>query len=55
MELTRYGKKRFLGHSIRCMSDVNVGPKQAGTVMSDGINKYFLSSSYGFHGVSSGS
>jgi hypothetical protein len=33
------GKKRFLGHSIRCMSDVNFVRKRAGTVFSDGINK----------------
>lgn len=28
--------------SIRCVSDVNVVQKQAGTVLSDGINKYLL-------------
>jgi hypothetical protein len=33
----------FLGCSIRCMSDVNVVGKRAGTILSDHINKYFLS------------
>jgi hypothetical protein len=50
----RYGKKRFLGHSIRCMSDVNVLRKRAGTILSDGINKYLLHFLCGFYGFSSG-
>jgi hypothetical protein len=36
------------------MSDVNVVRKPAGTILSDGINKYFLSFLYGFYGLSSG-
>jgi hypothetical protein len=31
----------FIGHSIRCMSDVNVVQKRGETILSDGINKYF--------------
>jgi hypothetical protein len=46
--ITKNGKKRFLGHSIRCMSYVNVVRKRAGTILSDGINKYFLSLLPGF-------
>jgi hypothetical protein len=46
-ELRRYGKKRFLGHLILCMSDVNVVRKQAGIILSDGIN-IFLSFLCGF-------
>jgi hypothetical protein len=34
-------KKRFLRNKIRCMSDVNFVRKRAGTILSDGINKYF--------------
>jgi hypothetical protein len=34
----RYGKKRFLGHSIRCMSDVNVVRKGERTASSNDIN-----------------
>lgn len=34
--------RSFLGHLIHCTSDVNVVPNQEGTVMSDGINKYFF-------------
>jgi hypothetical protein len=34
----------FLGHSIFCISDVNVVPKRAATILSEGISKYFLSS-----------
>jgi uncharacterized protein (DUF427 family) len=47
-------KKRFLGHSIRCMSDVNVARKWARSirVLSDPINKYLLSFLYGFFIVS---
>jgi hypothetical protein len=30
------------------MSDVNVVPKRAGTILSNGINKYFLSFLCGF-------
>jgi hypothetical protein len=47
-------KKRFLGHSIRCMSDVNIMRKRAGTILSEGINKYLLSLLCGFYGLSSG-
>jgi hypothetical protein len=35
------GRSIFLGHSIHCISDVNVVWKPAGTILSDGINKYF--------------
>jgi hypothetical protein len=28
---------------MRCMSDVNAVRKRAGTILNDGINKYFLS------------
>jgi hypothetical protein len=31
---------RFIAHSIHCMRGANVVPKWAGTVLSDGINKY---------------
>lgn len=43
-----YGKKCFLGHSIRCISDANIVRKQMGTILSDGINKYFLTFLCGF-------
>jgi hypothetical protein len=36
------GRSVFSGLTIRCMSDVNVVRKRAGTIWSDGINKYFL-------------
>jgi hypothetical protein len=49
----RYGKKCFLGHLIGCMSDVNLAQKRAGTILSDGINKYFLYFLCGFYGLSS--
>lgn len=39
----RYWKKRFLWHSILCMSDTNVAPKRAATMLNDGINTYFSS------------
>jgi hypothetical protein len=45
-----HGKKRFLGRSIHCMSDVNVVRKRAGTVLSDSIN-YGLSSELNCHTV----
>jgi hypothetical protein len=48
----RYGKKCFLWHSIRCMSDVNLARYRAGNTLSDGINKYFLSFLSGFYGLS---
>jgi hypothetical protein len=35
-------EEAFLGHSIRCMSDVNVVRKRARTMLTDGINKYFF-------------
>jgi hypothetical protein len=47
----RYRKKRFLRHLIRSMS-VNVVWTLAGTILSDGINKYFLSFLCGFYGLS---
>jgi hypothetical protein len=40
-ELKAIEKKRFLGHSIRCINDVNVVRNRAGTLLSDCINKYF--------------
>jgi hypothetical protein len=33
-------EKRFLGRSSRRMSDVNFVQKRAGTILSDGINKF---------------
>jgi hypothetical protein len=33
---------RFLGHSVHCMSDVNVVLKRAGTILSDDINTFFI-------------
>jgi hypothetical protein len=36
------GKKRLFGHFIHCMGDVNVVPTWAGTILSDGINEYFI-------------
>jgi hypothetical protein len=47
-------KKRFLGHSTRCTSDVNVVRKRAGTILRDGINEYYLSFCVFFYGISSG-
>jgi hypothetical protein len=46
----------FGGHSIHCMSDVNVVRKQGegGTILSDGINKYSVSFLCVFYGLSSG-
>jgi hypothetical protein len=41
-------------HSIRCMSDVNVVRMRAGSILSEGINKYFLSFLFGFYDFSSG-
>jgi hypothetical protein len=39
-ELKGYGKKRFLGHPIRYMRDVNVVRKRAGTILSYDINNF---------------
>jgi hypothetical protein len=40
----------LLGHSIRCMSDVNVVPKWVGTILSNGIIVSFCV----FYGLSAG-
>jgi hypothetical protein len=50
----RCRKERVLRHSIRYMSDVNVVSKRAGTILSEGINKYFLSFLCGFCDLRSG-
>jgi hypothetical protein len=42
-ELKAIWEEAFLGHSIHCMSNVNIAQKWAGIILSDGINKYFLS------------
>jgi hypothetical protein len=44
----RYVKKSFPGHSICCTSNVNDVQRRAGTILSDGTNKYFLSLLCGF-------
>jgi hypothetical protein len=33
---------------VHCMSNVNTVKKREGTILSDGLNKYFLSFLYGF-------
>jgi hypothetical protein len=53
-ELKAIWEKAFFSDMIHCMSDVNVVHKEAGTIMSDGIDKYFLSFLRGFYGLSSG-
>jgi hypothetical protein len=34
-------RRSTIGRSVRCMSDVNVVPKWAGTILNDCINSYF--------------
>jgi hypothetical protein len=48
IELKAKREEAFLRHSILCMRDVNIVRKRAGTILSDGINKYLLSFLYGF-------
>jgi hypothetical protein len=47
-ELKAIQEEAFLKQLIHCMSDVNVVQKRAGTILSDGINKCFLSFLCGF-------
>jgi hypothetical protein len=35
-------EEAFSWHSIRCMSNVNIVRKWVGTILSDGINKFFF-------------
>jgi hypothetical protein len=53
-ELKAIREDSFLGHSIRCTCDVNVVRKRAGTILSDGINKYFSRFLCGFYVLRSG-
>lgn len=41
-ELKALREEPFSRVSIRCMSDVNIMPKEAGTILSDCNNKYFI-------------
>jgi hypothetical protein len=41
-ELRRHGKKRFLGNSFRCMSDVNIVRKRGGGTIYTNHFSYFL-------------
>jgi hypothetical protein len=50
----RYGKKRVFEHSIRHMKDTNVELKRTETILSDGINTYFLFSLLVLYGLGSG-
>jgi hypothetical protein len=53
--LSRDGKKRLLVHSVRCMSDVIVVRKRAGTMLSDdAIDKYFRFFCVIFYGLRPG-
>jgi hypothetical protein len=40
-ELKAIWEEAFTLYSIRCMSDINIVRKRTGTILSDGINKYF--------------
>jgi hypothetical protein len=42
-ELKAIWEEAFSRAFVRCMSDVNIARKWAGTILSHGINKYFLS------------
>jgi hypothetical protein len=53
-ELKAIWEEVFFRQSIRWMSDVNVVQKWAGIILSDGINKHFLSFLCGFYGLSLG-
>jgi hypothetical protein len=43
IELNAIRDEAFSSAFDRCMSDVNVARKRVGTILRDGINKYFLS------------
>jgi hypothetical protein len=45
-ELKVIHEKRFLRHSLCCISDVNVLPKEVGNILHNGINKFFLCALY---------
>jgi hypothetical protein len=47
-ELKAIREEAFSGTSNRCMSDLNVVRKRARTMLSDGINEYFLTFLCGF-------
>jgi hypothetical protein len=41
-DLKAIREEAFFGHSSRCMGDVNVVRKRAGTIMSDSINTFYI-------------